>query len=107
VLELRRDDGPWIAPTDRARIDRDGFVWILQRVDDVIVRGGFKIHPAEVEGSLLSHPSVDEAVVVGVPDARLGSVPAAMVTLRPGGPLVTEEELRMHVQGADGRTSRR
>ena len=53
------------------RIDPDGFAWILDRVDDVIVRGGFKIHAGDVEDTLVDHERVGEAVVVGIPDRRL------------------------------------
>jgi len=98
VLEVSRDGGPWTRTNDLARIDADGFVWILDRVDDVIVRGGFKIRAGEVEDALVDHERVGEAVVVGIPDRRLGSVPAAMVTLRGDGVPVTGEELRAHVR---------
>jgi acyl-coenzyme A synthetase/AMP-(fatty) acid ligase len=98
VLEVRRDGGPWTRTNDVARIDADGFVWILQRVDDVIVRGGFKVDATDVEEALVSHESVAEAVVVGIPDRRLGSVPAAMVTVRADASPVTADELLHHVR---------
>jgi long-chain acyl-CoA synthetase len=69
----------WLPTADRARIDADGFVWILGRADDVILRGGFKVHTGEVESVLCEHPQVEDACVVGLPDSRLGSVPAAAV----------------------------
>jgi acyl-coenzyme A synthetase/AMP-(fatty) acid ligase len=98
VLEVSRDGGPWTRTNDLARIDADGFVWILDRVDDVIVRGGFKVRAGDVEDALVDHERVGEAVVVGIPDGRLGSVPAAMVTVRGDGPPVTGEDLRAHVR---------
>jgi long-chain acyl-CoA synthetase len=98
VLEIRKHSGAWTPTSDAARIDADGFVWILGRVDDVIVRGGFKVRAVDVEEALATHEAVDEAVVVGIPDVRLGSVPAAMVTLRSGAAPVTAEELREHVR---------
>ena len=70
--------------SDRARIDADGFLWILGRLDDVIIRGGFKVDLGKVEEALRAHPSVDEALAVGLPDQRLGSVPAALVVVRNG-----------------------
>jgi len=73
-------------------------VWVLDRVDDVIVRGGFKVRASDVETALRSHDAVDDAVVVGIPDARLGAVPAAMVALR-AGHVVTTEGLVEHVRG--------
>src|SRR5581483_8143011 len=63
-------DGSWVRTSDRARLDADGFLWILGRVDDAILRGGFKIHPDEVVTALESHPAVREAAVVGLPDPR-------------------------------------
>jgi len=83
LLEIR-SDGDWVRTTDRARIDSDGFLWILGRADDAILRGGFKIMPADVARVLAAHPAVREASVVGIPDARLGQVPAAAVELRSG-----------------------
>ena len=98
ILEVRKDDGSWTCTNDLARIDVDGFVWILERVDDVIVRGGFKVRAADVEEALAAHGSVGEAVVVGIPDRRLGSVPAAMVTVRPGASPVTGDDLHVHLR---------
>lgn len=67
---------------DLARVDEDGFVWIVGRLTDVIVRGGFKILPEEVEEALRRHPQVLDALVAGVPDDRLGEVPHALVVTR-------------------------
>ncbi len=69
----------WLRTADRARIDEDGFVWILGRADGVIVRGGFKVDLGTVETALLEHPDVVAACAVGLPDDRLGEVPAALV----------------------------
>jgi acyl-CoA synthetase (AMP-forming)/AMP-acid ligase II len=92
LLEILSDGG-WVRTTDLARIDTDGFLWILGRADDAIVRGGFKIMPADVVRVLVSHPSVREASVVGIADARLGQVPAAAVELRSGASLSCDELL--------------
>ncbi len=70
--------------TDLARIDADGFVWILGRADQAIIRGGFKVMPDDVRAALESHPAVQGAAVVGRPDPRLGETPVAMVELRVG-----------------------
>ncbi|WP_280270741.1 class I adenylate-forming enzyme family protein [Nocardia wallacei] len=72
----------WIRTTDMARIDADGFLWILGRADQAIIRGGFKIMPDDVRAALESHPAVLGAVVVARPDERLGETPVAMVELR-------------------------
>jgi acyl-CoA synthetase (AMP-forming)/AMP-acid ligase II len=76
-------DVDWVRTTDLARIDPDGFLYILGRADHAIIRGGFKVLPEHVREVLERHPSVRGAVVVGVPDARLGAVPVALVELRP------------------------
>jgi long-chain acyl-CoA synthetase len=76
---------PWVRTTDLARIDADGFLWILGRADQAIIRGGFKVLPDDVRAALESHPAVLGAAVVGRPDERLGDTPAAMVELRSTG----------------------
>jgi len=82
-----------VRTSDQARMDENGFLWIVGRVDDVIIRGGFKIQAEDVRIALESHPAVREASVVGVPDARLGDVPVAAVTVTEKDP-VDGEELR-------------
>jgi long-chain acyl-CoA synthetase len=72
----------WIRTTDLARIDDDGFVWIVGRADQAIIRGGFKVMPDDVRGALESHPAVAGAAVIGRADGRLGETPVAMVELR-------------------------
>ncbi|ORV88342.1 class I adenylate-forming enzyme family protein [Mycolicibacterium iranicum] len=76
-------DAGWMRTTDLARIDADGFVWILGRADQAIIRGGFKVMPDDVKNALESHPAVAGAAVIGRPDARLGEIPVALVELRP------------------------
>jgi long-chain acyl-CoA synthetase len=91
VLEVRSDqfgDGDWARTTDLARIDADGFLWILGRADQAIIRGGFKVQPEDVRAALERHPAVRGAAVVGRPDPRLGAVPVAAVELRAGAGVV-------------------
>jgi long-chain acyl-CoA synthetase len=71
----------WMRTTDLARIDADGFVWILGRADQAIVRGGFKVMPDDVRTALEGHPAVAGAAVVARSDDRLGETPVAMVEL--------------------------
>ena len=73
----------WLRTADRARIDEDGFLWILGRVDGLIVRGGFKVDLSQIDRALLEHPAVSAACTVGLPDDRLGEVPASMVVAGP------------------------
>jgi acyl-CoA synthetase (AMP-forming)/AMP-acid ligase II len=75
-------DAGWVRTTDLARIDADGFLWIVGRADQAILRGGFKVHPNQVAAALERHPAVRAAAVVGRADARLGAVPVAAVELR-------------------------
>ncbi|GAC1579411.1 MAG: hypothetical protein NVS3B27_23330 [Novosphingobium sp.] len=74
----------WLRTTDRAAIDADRFLFIRGRADNAIIRGGFKVQPDDVVALLHQHPAVREAAVVGVPDGRLGAVPAAVLILRDG-----------------------
>ncbi|HTR70187.1 MAG TPA: AMP-binding protein [Mycobacteriales bacterium] len=86
VLEVKArqlgDGTGWTRTTDLARLDADGFLWILGRADTAIIRGGFKVLPDEVRAALERDPRVRSAAVVGRPDARLGAVPVAAVELR-------------------------
>ncbi len=81
----------WLRTADRARIDDDGFVWIIGRADDVIIRGGFKVELASIESALRDHPGVADAAAVGLADDRLGQVPGAMVVSAKEGSLTTRE----------------
>jgi long-chain acyl-CoA synthetase len=71
----------WMRTTDLARIDADGFLWIIGRADQAIIRGGFKVMPDDIRSALESHPAVAGAAVVGRRDERLGETPVAMVEL--------------------------
>ena len=81
---------------DGAKLDEDGYLWLLGRVDDVMNVSGHRISTTEVESALVSHPSVAEAAVVGANDATTGQAIIAYVTLR-GGLSIDEKSLRDHV----------
>jgi acyl-CoA synthetase (AMP-forming)/AMP-acid ligase II len=83
----------WTRTTDVARIDEDGFLWILGRADQAIIRGGFKVRPDDVRAALERDARVRGAAVVSRADARLGAVPVAVVELRPGIAGVTSDDL--------------
>lgn len=98
VLEVRTvqssaDPQAWIRTSDVAVLDAEGFLWIQGRVDDVIVRGGFKVHAVKVATALEQHACVREAAVVGMPDNRLGQVPVAVVTVINGSESFRVDEL--------------
>jgi len=83
----------WLLTGDVGRIDEEGYLYVLDRRNDLIVSGGENVYPAEVEAALLAHPAIAEAGVFGMPDERWGQVPAALVVGRPG-MSVEEAELR-------------
>lgn len=84
------DDG-WFRTRDAGWIDEGGFLYLDGRLDDVIVRGGENLSPGEIEDTLMRHPAVAEAAVVGVPDPEWGEAVAAAVVLEPGQSCSTEE----------------
>jgi long-chain acyl-CoA synthetase len=86
----------WFNTGDIARIDEDGFVYIVDRAKDMVLRGGENVYCSEIEVVIYQHDSVAEAAVFGVPDERLGEEVAVAVVLRPGASL-TEDELRTYL----------
>ncbi|MFF9408360.1 long-chain fatty acid--CoA ligase [Streptomyces anandii] len=74
----------WLRTGDLARVDEDGFYFIVDRKKDLIIRGGYNVYPREIEEVLYGHPAIAEAAVVGVPDAVHGEEVAALVVLRAG-----------------------
>jgi len=81
----------WFRTGDLARISPDGYVSIVGRKKELILRGGYSVVPGEVEAALLAHAAVAEAAVVGIPDAAFGEEVAAFVTLRPGARVDADE----------------
>ena len=86
----------WVKTGDLAKIDAEGFCFIIDRAKDMLIRGGENIYCIEVENCLYEHPAVMDAGVVGIPHKTLGEEPAAVVTLKPG-MTASEAELRAHV----------
>jgi long-chain acyl-CoA synthetase len=87
----------WLHTGDMGRLDSDGFLYVVERKKDLIIRGGFNIYPREVEEVLYAHPAVLEAAVVGVPDPLMGEEARAWVVLKAGAE-VTPEALAAHCQ---------
>jgi long-chain acyl-CoA synthetase len=87
----------WVRTGDLARVDDEGFVFIVDRAKDMLIRGGENIYCVEVENVLYEHPAVMDAALVGRPHQTLGEEPCAVVTVKPG-TSVTEAELQAFVR---------
>ncbi|HEY1593627.1 MAG TPA: AMP-binding protein [Solirubrobacteraceae bacterium] len=92
------DAAGWMHSGDLATLDGDGYVRIVGRIKDMVIRGGENIYPREVEEFLYTHPEIADVQVIGVPDKRYGEELMAWVIVRPGGEL-TDEELRDFCKG--------
>ncbi|MCH5675082.1 class I adenylate-forming enzyme family protein [Streptomyces gilvus] len=89
----------WLHTGDVGRFDADGYLVLVDRIKDMIIRGGENIYPKEIENVLHAHPAVLEAAVVGAPDPVLGEVPVAHVVPMPGAE-VTADDLIEHCRGS-------
>ncbi len=78
------DENGWLHTRDMGYIDEDGYVYLVGRKDDIIIRGGENIAPAEIEAVLHAHPAIDEAAIIGAPDEDFGQKIVAFVALKPG-----------------------
>ena len=87
----------WFHSGDLARVDEDGYFYIVDRKKDLIIRGGYNVYPREIEEVLYEHPAVAEAAVIGLPHAALGEEVGAAVALKPGA-VITAGELRDYVK---------
>nr|WP_231715236.1 long-chain fatty acid--CoA ligase [Arthrobacter gengyunqii] len=91
-------DGAWFRSGDMGHFDDDGFLFISDRLKDMIISGGENIYPAEVEQAIAELEAVGAVAVIGVPDSRWGEVPRAVITVREGYAL-TAEEVQEHLFG--------
>ena len=87
----------WVRTGDLARVDEEGFCYIVDRAKDMLIRGGENIYSSEVENVLYDHPAVTDAAIIGIPHRTLGEEPAAVVHLAPG-TSATEAELQQWVR---------
>ncbi|MGI6468197.1 MAG: acyl--CoA ligase [Syntrophomonadaceae bacterium] len=83
----------WLFTGDMARMDEDGFIYLVDRKKDVIISGGENIYPVQVEDFLRAHPAIKDVAVIGLADKRLGEIAAAIIELKPDA-ACTEEEIR-------------
>jgi len=88
----------WLATGDVARVDEDGFVWLVDRKKDVIITGGENIYPVEIENFLQFHPSIQDVAVIGLPSDRLGEIAVAIIKVKEGR-TATEDEVREFCNG--------
>ena len=93
--------GGWLHTGDIAKLDADGFIYIVDRKKDMIISGGFNVFPREVEDALTAHPDVASAAVYGIPHEKWGEQVTASVVLKPGG-TVDSEALVEHVRALKG-----
>lgn len=82
----------WVKTGDIGRLDANGYLYMLDRADDMVISGGYNIYPAELENVIAAHPAVLEVAVFGIPDPRWGETPCAVVCVKPEH-AVTEKEL--------------
>ena len=87
----------WLHTGDLAVRLPNGYYKITGRIKDMVIRGGENIYPREIEEFLFTHPAVEQAAVVGVPDDRWGERPVALVMAKAGAAVPTEESIRRHV----------
>jgi acyl-CoA synthetase (AMP-forming)/AMP-acid ligase II len=92
------DSDGWLRTGDAGYLDADGYLYIHDRVKDMIISGGENVYPAEVENAVFSHPDVADVAVIGVPDEKWGEAVKACVVLKPGKSL-SEAEVIAHARG--------
>jgi fatty-acyl-CoA synthase len=93
------DAARWMHTGDLATMDSEGYVRIVGRIKDMVIRGGENVYPREVEEFLYTHPDIVDAQVIGVPDEKYGEELMAWVRLRPGAEPMTVESLRAFCAG--------
>jgi acyl-CoA synthetase (AMP-forming)/AMP-acid ligase II len=88
----------WLLTGDMARLDEDGFIWLVDRKKDVIISGGENIFPVEIEDFLMNNQKIQDAAVIGIPDERLGEIVTAIIKPKPD-LVMTEEEVLAFCEG--------
>jgi long-chain acyl-CoA synthetase len=93
TAEMRTKDG-FLRTGDVGYMDGDGYVFIVDRIKDMLLCGGYNVYPRNIEEAIYQHPAIAEVCVIGVPDAYRGQSPKAFVALKPGSPDVSLEEMK-------------
>ena len=88
----------WLLTGDMARMDEDGFIWLVDRKKDVIISGGENLYPVEIENFIMTNNKVSDVAVIGLPDSRLGEIAAAIIKIKDGMEC-TEEEMDEFFKG--------
>jgi fatty-acyl-CoA synthase len=90
------DSEGWMHTGDLATMDEDGYLNIVGRIKDMIIRGGENVYPKEIEEFLYRHPSIQEVQVIGVPDLRYGEEVMAWIKLKPGAEPIAEADVKSY-----------
>ncbi|HEY8060742.1 MAG TPA: AMP-binding protein [Acidimicrobiales bacterium] len=93
------DEAGWMHTGDLATMDEEGYVAIVGRIKDMVIRGGENVYPREIEEFLYNHPDIEDVQVIGVPDEKYGEELMAWVRLRPDADELTIEALRAYCEG--------
>ena len=93
------DEAGWMHTGDLATMDEEGYIQIVGRIKDMVIRGGENIYPKEIEEFLYTHPAIEEVQVTGIPDDKYGEELIAWVKLAPDADQVTGDELREFCKG--------
>jgi long-chain acyl-CoA synthetase len=102
TAETMTSDG-FLRTGDVGYMDEDGFMWIVDRIKDMILCSGYNVYPRNIEEAIYKHPSVAEVIVIGVPDAYRGEVPKAYITLKQNAPPFTLDELKNFLKDSLGK----
>src|SRR3954463_1586928 len=93
------DRARWMHTGDLAQMDDEGYVKIVGRIKDMVIRGGENVYPGEIEEFLMAHPDIADVQVVGVPDPRYGEELLACIKVREGGEALSDEDVRAFCRG--------
>lgn len=97
-LTAKTIENGWLHTGDMARVDSEGYVFLVDRKKDIIIVGGENIYPLEVEDAIHNYPKVYDVAAIGIPDKRLGEQVCVVIDPKPG-ETITEEEINTFIEG--------